>query len=122
MRFLYLVTGYSALAFGVVGIFLPIVPTVPFLIVSAFCFSRSSERVHAWLMNHRWFGPPLQDWQREGAIPTRAKYLATAMLSTSILFSWFVLRMSGAIVLSVAAIFALVLAYIWTRPAPSRPT
>jgi uncharacterized membrane protein YbaN (DUF454 family) len=67
-RGLYLICGLCSLALGLLGIPLPILPTVPFILLAAFCFARSSERLHQWLMNHPWFSEALADWDKKRAI------------------------------------------------------
>ncbi len=67
-RGLYLICGLCSLALGLLGIPLPILPTVPFILLAAFCFARSSERLHQWLMNHPWFSEALADWEQKRAI------------------------------------------------------
>lgn len=59
MRFLLLVIGLLALALGAIGLFLPLLPTAPFLLLSALCFARASERLYGWLISHPVFGPPI---------------------------------------------------------------
>ena len=107
--------GMLALALGAIGIVTPFLPTVPFLLLAAFCFARSSERLHGWLLNHPKFGLPIKDWQQSGAINRRAKWLASASilagfgLSVYLQLSWKVL-LAQAIILSATSVF------IWTRP------
>lgn len=67
-RGLYLICGLCSLALGLLGIPLPILPTVPFILLAAFCFARSSERLHLWLMTHPWFSEALSDWEENRAI------------------------------------------------------
>lgn len=76
LRAIYLVIGLFFTAIGFVGVVLPVVPTVPFLILAAAFFARSSDRLDAWLMSHRHFGPLLTDWRIRGAIPMRGKLMA----------------------------------------------
>lgn len=83
MRWLFLILGWFFVALGVVGVFLPLLPTTPFLLLAVACFTRSSPRLEAWLMNHPRFGPPLRDWREKGAIPRRAKILAVSMMAGS---------------------------------------
>jgi len=80
LRWLLICCGWLAIAGGVVGIFLPLVPTVPFLLLAAACFARSSERFHAWLVEHRHLGPLVRDYLNGGGIPLRAKRMAIGMV------------------------------------------
>lgn len=73
-RWLWVVAGWAALGSGVAGIVLPLVPTTPFLLLAAFCFARGSKRLHAWLLSHRVFGPPIVRWQSERTIAVRTKW------------------------------------------------
>ena len=72
--------GVASVVLGVLGMFLPVLPTTPFLLLAAFCFSRSSERMHRWLTGNRWFGPILHNYQTGRGIPRRAKCLALMTL------------------------------------------
>ena len=76
VKWLLLGVGWTAVGLAALGAFLPLLPTVPFLLVAAWAFGRSSVRLHAWLYNNRLFGPLLQDWQQHGAIPKWAKVMA----------------------------------------------
>jgi len=67
-RGVYLICGLCSLALGLLGIPLPILPTVPFILLAAFCFARSSDRLHRWLMEHPWFSDALNHWESERAI------------------------------------------------------
>lgn len=80
-RLLWALAGGASLVLGIVGIFLPLLPTTPFVLLAAFCFSRSSPRCEQWLLNHRRFGPMVQQWRTRRAIPRRAKRLAWLMMA-----------------------------------------
>ncbi|MGB5251760.1 MAG: YbaN family protein [Sedimenticolaceae bacterium] len=82
-RFTYLAIGYAFLGLGLVGAFLPLLPTTVFLLIAAWAFSRSSERWHRWLREHARFGPTLRAWEAHRAMPRRAKRLAYAALAVS---------------------------------------
>ena len=69
-----------SLALGVAGIFLPVLPTTPFLLLSAALFFRSSPRAYQWLLNHKLLGPYIRDFRESRAIPLRAKVLALSLL------------------------------------------
>ena len=80
-RWLWWLLAYASLALGVIGIVVPGLPTVPFVLLSAFAAARGSQRLHARLLADRRFGPMIRDWQAQGAVGRRAKWLATTMMS-----------------------------------------
>ncbi|MBK6295222.1 MAG: YbaN family protein [Rhodoferax sp.] len=90
-RVLWLVGGSIALATGVVGIVLPLLPTTPFVLLAAYCFARGSERYEHWLLNHPRFGPMVLDWRANRAVPLRAKQLAWVMMALSSAVAWWLL-------------------------------
>jgi hypothetical protein len=73
MRALWMGLGLVAVALGVLGVVLPVLPTTPFMLLAAGCFAKSSPRLHDWLITHRMFGPPLRNWAERGAIAPGAK-------------------------------------------------
>ena len=108
---------YASLGLGLVGIFLPGLPTVPFVLLSAFAAARGSERLHAWLLAHRQFGPMIRDWQANGAVSRRAKRLAVAMMA----FSGVVMLLfmpDRWMALPGIAVMAIVALWLWRRPEP----
>lgn len=116
-RAAWVTLGVTSLILGLIGIVVPLLPTTPFILLSAFAFERSSDRLHNWLMAHPRFGPPIESWRRYGAISRRAKKLALiAMLAV------FLLSVVLAAPIYVIAVQALVLsavgAFILTRPLP----
>ncbi len=80
VKTLYLWLGLVALAIGFVGIFLPLVPTTPLVLLAAYFFSRSSPRIHGWLRSHRRFGPLLKDWENGQIIRLRAKVASVLLM------------------------------------------
>lgn len=80
MRNLLLTGGVVAVGAGVAGLFLPLLPTTPFLLLAAFCFARSSRRCHHWLLHHPRFGRPLRDYLEGRGIARRTKGLAIGLL------------------------------------------
>ena len=115
MRPIWFLLGMIALGCGLAGVVLPLVPTVPFLLLAAFFFARSSERMHAWLLSHRTFGPMIEDWTRSGAIRPTAKRLATLSIAAVFLLS-LALGLRPLIVGIQAVTLGCVLIFIWTRP------
>lgn len=117
---LFLLVGLISLALGIIGIFLPLLPTTPFLLLSAYCFSQSSKKLHQWLLSHKYFGPLISDWEKHGVIRTKVKWLATismvVLISYPLLFMIQITWLKAFIVLTMSC----VLIFIWTRPALPR--
>jgi uncharacterized membrane protein YbaN (DUF454 family) len=89
VRLLLWIAGSVSLALGVIGIVLPGLPTTPFILLAAACYARASPRLHAWLLNHRWTGPMLRDWERDRSLTQRTKTVAvTSMLLMVSLSIW----------------------------------
>ena len=120
MRILWLTLGYVALLLGLAGVVLPLVPTTPFLILSAFAFSRGSPRLERWLVEHPRFGPPIRDWREEKALSRRAKWLASIVMAVT-LAGGILASLSATILLVQSLIFCAVALFLGTRPEPIRP-
>jgi uncharacterized membrane protein YbaN (DUF454 family) len=84
VRGLFMVIGSLALALGVLGIFLPLLPTTPFVLLAAACYARGSSRFHAWLLAQRTFGPIVHEWEQHRSIPYRTKLTAIALMSLTL--------------------------------------
>lgn len=90
VRALWVALGVISLVLGVIGIFLPLLPTTPFVLLAAACFARGSRRFHTWLVSHPRFGPTILDWQKHRAIPWRAKVFALSTMWVSMgTTAWF---------------------------------
>jgi len=100
---------------AIVGIILPLLPTVPFLLLAAFFFAKSSQRLHTWLLNHKIFGTMIEDWNSKGAINKKAKYLSTLSVVLIIGVS-LILALKPLILFIQIALLSLVMLFIWTRP------
>lgn len=87
LRWLWQSLGLLFLALGLVGVLLPVVPTTPFLLVSAAAFARSSPRLHRWLLEHPVFGPPIRNWEEHGTIAPWAKRLAVGTMAVTFVVS-----------------------------------
>ena len=83
LRIAYLIAGLLSLVLGAVGLFVPLLPTVPFVILAAFCFARSSGRLEQWLVGHERFGPHIVAWRSRGAISPAGKRAAVAAFALS---------------------------------------
>lgn len=115
MRLIWAALGLLALACGIIGVVLPLVPTVPFVLLAAFCFARSSERLHSWLLTHPRFGPAIVDWQTYGAVSPRGKRLAT-IGCTVVLGLSVTMGLPDHVIAIQAGVLSLVMLFIWTRP------
>ncbi len=116
-RLTWLLVGIAAIALGALGVVLPLLPTTPFVLVAAFAFANSSERLHAWLVDHNIFGALIVNWRRHGAISRSAKVASVlsmaAVLVVSLLFGVPVsVLLVQAVVLGICAFFIL------SRPLP----
>ena len=116
-RWLWLGAGLAALVAGIVGVFVPLLPTTPFLLLAAFCFARSSERLHRWLVDHPRLGPPIADWREYGAISRRAKILAGIAIAVTFAIS-LTLDIPLWALAAQAVVLAAVALFLFTRPAP----
>ncbi|MDH3334644.1 MAG: YbaN family protein [Gammaproteobacteria bacterium] len=117
-RFFWLLAGLAAVAIGAVGVVLPLLPTTPFLLVAAFAFARSSDRLNSWLREHRAFGPLIDNWHRDGSIGRETKRTAIIVIFVTPVITWLLdaplwVLVCQIVVLAGAAIFIL------TRPSPT---
>ncbi|MCX7633455.1 MAG: YbaN family protein, partial [Turneriella sp.] len=77
IRYTYITIGIISLVIGIIGIVTPVLPTTPFILLSGFCFARGSERLHNWILSHRYFGPMIITFREERRIPLKIKIFAT---------------------------------------------
>ncbi|MBU2971769.1 YbaN family protein [Pseudoalteromonas sp. C2R02] len=115
-RTFWLLFGLLSLLLGIVGVFLPLLPTTPFVLLSAYCFSKSSKRLHLWLLNHKLFGSLISDWEKHGVIRTKTKCIATASMLILVSYPLFFLPIIIWVKLTVIITILSVLIFIWTRP------
>jgi hypothetical protein len=120
-RVLWVAAGTLALATGLVGIVLPLLPTTPFVLLAAFCFSRGSARLEAWLLAHPRFGPAIAGWRRHRVIPLAAKRLAWVMMAVGSAWAAWVMPLRWAWLPAVCCL--LVGLWMWRLPsvAPVAP-
>ena len=118
-RKLALVLAYFFLALAFIGVFLPGIPTVPFLLLTAWFAARGSEKLHRWLYSHPHFGQLLIDWEQNRAVSRKAKVLAVLMMAASWILMYF--RVGPGILLAViSVVFILVSIFLISRPEPQR--
>lgn len=116
-RWLWQLAGLTALGLGILGIALPLLPTTPFILLAVFCFSRSSERLHNWLVTHKRFGPMIENWHQHGAISKRAKYLS-AMAMIAVFAISLVLGANAIVLVIQAVVLAGAATFVLSRPLP----
>jgi uncharacterized membrane protein YbaN (DUF454 family) len=116
-RISWLVVGLLSLGLGGLGVALPLLPTTPFILLAAFSFARSSNRLHEWLITHDIFGALIDNWQRYGAISRRAKAVSVASMVALLVIS---LAMAAPMAVMVVQLVVLgaVAVFILSRPAP----
>jgi uncharacterized membrane protein YbaN (DUF454 family) len=113
---LQFVAGLSVVL-GLVGIFVPVMPTVPFLIVAAWAASRSSPRLHHWLVTHPRFGRQLREWNEYGIVPRKAKWFTTVMMAISAVSMLVVAPRAWLWAVGIGICgMVLVLVWLWRRP------
>lgn len=118
MRLAIVSLAWVMVGIGIAGIFLPLLPTTPFLLLAVWLFSRSSPRLAKWLMDHPLLGPPLRDWREEGAISRRAKISAILLMSLALFYLWVAFEPPAIALLLVAGIMLTCGAFIVSRPEP----
>lgn len=116
-RLAWLVVGLVALALGAIGIALPLLPTTPFILLAAFAFAQSSEKLHQWLLAHNVFGPLIDNWSRYGAISRRAKVISVLSMIAVLVVSLVIAVPAVVIVVQLVVLGGAAL-FILTRPEP----
>ncbi|SQC08852.1 membrane protein [Klebsiella pneumoniae] len=109
------IIGWLAVALGTLGVFLPLLPTTPFILLAAWCFARSSPRFHQWLLYRSWFGGYLRHWQQYRAMPSRAKPRAIAMIVVTFAISLWLVKLTWVRIM-LLVILACLLIFMWRIP------
>ena len=114
-RALWYITGMVSLAMAYIGFITPGIPFSIFLVFSAYCFSKSSQKMHDWLYNHKHFGPFLTNWVEKRIFPQRMKYAMVLVMSSSLAFLWFTTYNLTAVLWS-GGFMAAVAVWAWRYP------
>lgn len=116
VRATYLALGFTCLGLGLVGVFVPLLPTTVFMLVAAFFFARSSERWHEWMLQHPRFGPVVRDYQAGLGIPRRVKALAVVAVVAAFGISLALIVESWLLRMALAALAVAIAWFIVSRP------
>lgn len=116
MRIWFLLAGHTAIVLATIGVVLPLLPTTPFLLLAAYCYSRGSTRAHRWLIQHPRFGPVIRDWERFGVIRPRAKLLCAVAIPVFVAYPLCFMAFSIWLKTLVVATVGGALAFVLTRP------
>ena len=119
-RGFYLALALASLVLGVLGAFLPVLPTTPFVLLAAWAAARSSPRLLAWLETHTVFAPMIRDWRRGGVVSRRAKWMATLMMGASGAYLLWSSHPRWAAWLAIVCM-ACVATWLWRRPEQAPP-
>jgi uncharacterized protein len=84
VRWLFIAAGSICVLLGLIGLFLPLLPTTPFLLLAAACYARGSQRFYDWLLANRTFGPLIHEWRKHRSIPYKTKLSAIGLMSTTL--------------------------------------
>ncbi|MBT7335081.1 MAG: YbaN family protein [Gammaproteobacteria bacterium] len=117
MKYLWISLGWISVTLGFLGIFLPLLPTTPFLLLAAFSFSKGSEPLHNWLITHPKLGPPIAHWNEHRAISRTVKIYASVTMAGLLLISvlWGVAHW---IILTQAIVLTCISFFLWTQKEP----
>lgn len=115
-KMIYLSIAWISLFLGFIGAFLPVLPTTPFAILSAYLFSKSSPRLHLWLLQQPVLGKVISQWEQHGIIRIKAKIISTIMIIALFSYTLIYVQVAVAIKIVVSLIGLSVLGFIWTRP------
>lgn len=116
-RIALILIGFVSLALGALGVFLPLLPTTPFVLVAAIAFAKSSDRLHQWLVDHDIFGPLIADWREHGAISRRTKVISVLSMIAILVIST-LLAMPTHVIVIQAVVLSCSAVFILTRPLP----
>lgn len=116
MKAFWILLGILSLIAGFIGIFLPILPTTPFALLAAFCFSKGSDTLHNWLLETKLFGQLIIDWENHGVVRLKVKITATSMIT--ILFGYTLIFVKVVFWIKVFVVLSglSVIAFLWSRP------
>jgi len=114
-KYLYMTLGLFCVGVAYIGFIVPGIPFSIFLVIAAWAFAKSSDKLHAWIYNHPWFGEFLTNWTEKQVFPTRGKYAMILVMSSSLAFLWFTTYNINAVIWS-GTFMLLVAVWAWRFP------
>jgi len=114
-QFLWKCLGFLSLGMAYVGVVVPGIPYSPFVVFAAYCFAKSSPRMHAWIMNHKTFGPFINNWNTKRVFPLKLKFFMLASMSVSLMIMY-VTGVKPIGIISTAIFMGLVAVWAWRFP------
>ena len=114
-KYIWMGLGFLSLGMAYIGVVVPGIPFSIFLVFAAYCFAKSSKRMHDWLYNHKYFGPFLTNWVQKRVFPTKGKYAMIIVMSSSLAFLWFTTENIKAVMWS-GGFMLLVAIWAWRFP------
>jgi uncharacterized membrane protein YbaN (DUF454 family) len=116
MKYIFLSLGWINFVLGVLGFFLPVLPSVPFMILAAYFFSKGSERLHLWLLHNRYFGPTIRDWETHKKLPKKVKLTLSLSIILLFLYPMFFFTIAAIYQILMAIMALTALYYLWKIP------
>ncbi len=120
LRYSWLIVGWVSLIVGIIGLFVPLLPTTPFVILTGYCFSKGSQRMHQWIINHRYLGLVIRNWNENRSIPLSAKWMSSVMMVGSIVLIHWHPRIPPLVQWGVSAFLVSVIIFVLSRPSTSK--
>lgn len=111
---MFIAIGILSLVLGIIGIVTPVLPTTPFILLSGYCFARGSQRLHDWILSHRYFGPMIIAFRDERRIPLKIKIFASLMIAVTMSITAFFIVPLIAVKIGMGVVGVAVIVYIWT--------
>lgn len=117
VRWAWCALAYLSLVVGIVGIFVPGLPTTVFVLIAAWAATRGSQRLHDWLLGHPRFGPSIRNWREHGAVSGHGKRMATLTMAVCAAITLWCVPVLWVKAVSIGSM-TVVCAWLWTRPLP----
>jgi len=115
MQIFLIISGWLCIILGVIGVFLPLLPTTPFILLAAYCFSRSSPRFHKWILSHRFFGPIVKNYESGKGLPRKIRFRGLMLMWLGMIGSMIIIQKLWAVII-LGVIGVCVTVYLYRLP------